>query len=133
MLRKYKKAVKEYQNLINLKFPVDMYNNVYGSIIICACMFSTGYNLDEIIRKWKQAKRKNKITWGIDDEKFIEKTLEYFEIKRPEYFPIAFVQSRLNCLFAPYNEDEKTIYPLREDGLYSRTLEEGKIYPINFE
>ena len=51
-------------------------------------------------------------------------------------FPLelaAYVQSEFNALICPYFEDEegmKTIWPLREDGYYSRTLRKGKIYPL---
>lgn len=133
MLRKYRKQIR--QNCISLKFPFDMYSNVYGSVVICACMFSdsASYDVREIARKWKNAKRTNKITWGLSDEKFIDKTLEFFGLKRPESFPIAFVQSDLNCLFAPYDDENKCVLPLREDGVYSMTLQNGKVYPINFD
>ena len=114
-----------------LKFPESMYNNIYGSLVICACMFSEQpYSREDISKKWRNVikTKGKKITWGIDDEKFIDKTLGFFGVKKPEVFPIAMVMSEYNGLFAPFVEGR--VLPIREDGIMSRTLSQGKVYPI---
>ena len=51
-------------------------------------------------------------------------------------FPVelaAYVQSEFNALICPYFENEegtKTIWPLREDGMFTRTLRKGTVYPL---
>lgn len=122
--------------LQSLMFPSDMYNNVYGSVIVCGYIFSSNEekpSCSEIVSRWKTTvKKKGKgITWGIDDKDFIDKTLEYFGMKRPINFPIAFIQSSTNCLFAPYLDGK--VYPLREDGFMGHTLSTGKVYPVEFD
>ena len=63
----------------------------------------------------------------------LQYSCDLFEVKM---FPLnlaAFVQSEFNALICPYFEDEegmKTVWPLREDGYFSRTLRKGKIYPL---
>lgn len=120
-----------------LMFPVDMYNNVYGSVVISAVMMSPHLkkkDRDAIIKKWNYAvDNPDDINWTLSDKKFVDKTLEYFGVKRPEIFPLAFIQSELNCLFAIYDKNTKEVYPLREDGIMGYTLRAGKVYPINFD
>ena len=116
-----------------LIFPIEMYNNIYGSIVICGFIFSEQpVEIKDIIKKWNATvKNKGKnIKWGIEDPKIIDKTLQYFGIKRPDNFPIAFVQSNVNCLFAPFVDGN--LLPLREDGYMGHTLSIGKVYPLSF-
>lgn len=124
---------KNVQALAPKLFPPDMYSNVYGSVVICAYILTPGEKPDvkQIRKKWKIAKRTNKIKWTLEDDHFIDKTLAYFGVKKPEDFPIAFVTGKFNCLFAPYVDGQ--LYPLREDGIKGMTLESGKIYPIDFD
>ena len=117
-----------------LYFPTEMYSNVYGSLIISA-MMTDSENLEkraDVKKKWQEVK-KNKalIDWDFSDEKFIEKTLDFFGLKKPDDFPIAFVQWGSNAVFAPYIDG--VVYPIREDGLKGAILRKGKIYPISFK
>ena len=131
MLRKFRKEIAKNTGL---KFPIDMYNNIYGSVVVCASIFQvmSDSKIKEVRETWKNLKRNpSKIDFAIDDEKFIEKTLKVFNLEIPETFPIAFVQNGYNALFAPYVNE--MVLPLREDGVKGQTLQKGKIYPINFE
>lgn len=117
----------------HLYFPVEMYSNVYGSLLISA-MMTNSENLEkraDVKKKWQEVK-KNKalIDWDFSDEKFIDKTLDFFGLKKPEHFPIAFVQLGTNAVFAPYIDG--VVYPIREDGLKGAILRNGKIYPVSF-
>lgn len=117
----------------SLMFDPELYNNMWGSLVICAYILSpektkTPFEINKI---WHKLKKNPKLVkFGLDDPDFIEKTLKLFGIKRPENFPIAMVQSSFNVLFMPYVNGQ--LYPLREDGVYPMTASKGKIYPINF-
>ena len=117
-----------------LYFPTEMYSNVYGSLLISA-MMTNSENLEkraDVKKKWQEVK-KNKalIDWDFSDEKFIDKSLDFFGLKKPEDFPIAFVQLGSNAVFAPYIDG--VVYPIREDGLKGAILRRGKIYPVSFK
>ena len=129
-IRKIKKNVAEN----NFIFPLEMYTSLPGSVII------TSYILNEekpdvlkIRKKWKYYTRHG-LGFDFSDPEYLKKLCEKFEVKM---FPLelaAYVQSEFNALICPYFEDEegmKTIWPLREDGYYSRTLRKGKIYPLS--
>lgn len=133
-LHAYRKNVKKHI----LLFEPDMYTNTYGSVIIAAHINNLIFNPSEpafdtkaINKRWKNL-RKNpeQVNFWIDDKDFIDKTLELFDLKRPETFNIAMVQSKYNVLFMPYFEDQ--LWPLREDGSYPQTAKSGKIYPVTF-
>lgn len=132
------KGVKVYKSDNPLFFDVEMYGNVYGSLCISTLILS-GKGNDKKAKKqlkkhWTHAvKNPNEITWDISDPEFIKKTLAYFGLVQPKKFPIAFVQSQFNCLYLPYDEAAKDVYPIREDGIASVTVRTGKIYPINFD
>lgn len=116
----------------NLLFAPEMYNNLLGSVAISAYILSEEKpSLLEIKQKWRQL-RKNpkKVDFWLDDPDFIDKALELFEMKRPDYFPVAMVQSDFNVLIMPYIDGN--LYPLREDGVFPMTASKGKIYPIDF-
>jgi hypothetical protein len=128
-LRKIKKNVAEN----NFLFPLEMYTSFPGSVVI------TSYILNEekpdvlaIRKKWKYFTRHG-FDFDFTDPEYIKKVCEKFEVKM---FPLelaAYVQSDFNALICPYFEDEegmKTVWPLREDGYFSRTLRIGKIYPL---
>ena len=128
-IRQIKKNVAENAFL----FPLEMYTSLPGSVIV------TSYILSEdkpdtlaIRKKWKYYTRHG-LGFDFSDPDYMKKICELFEVKM---FPLelaAFVQSEYNALVCPYFEDEegmKTIWPLREDGYYSRTLRKGKIYPL---
>lgn len=117
----------------NLMFEPDMYNNMWGSVVICAYILSDKKTKTPCeINKWWRVIKKNPglVDFGLDDADFIDKTLKLFSIPRPEYFPIAMVQSDFNVLFMPYFDGQ--LFPLREDGIYPMTASKGKIYPIDF-
>ena len=129
-IRKLKKNVAENK----FKFPLEMYTSLPGSVII------TSYILNEekpdllaIRKKWKYYTRHG-LGFNFSDPEYLKKLCEKFEVKM---FPLelaAYVQSEFNALICPYFEDEegmKTVWPLREDGYYSRTLRKGKIYPLS--
>jgi hypothetical protein len=128
-MRQIKKNVVENSFL----FPLEMYTSLPGSVIV------TSYILSEdkpdtlaIRKKWNYYTRQG-LGFDFSDPDYMKKVCELFEVKM---FPLelaAFVQSEYNALVCPYFEDEegvKTIWPLREDGYYSRTLRKGKIYPL---
>ena len=128
-LRKIKKNVAENKFM----FPLEMYTSLPGSVII------TSYILSEekpdslqIRKKWKYYTRHG-LGFDFSDPEYLKKLCEKFEVKM---FPLelaAYVQSEFIALICPYFVDEegmKTIWPLREDGYYSRTLRKGKIYPL---
>ena len=117
-----------------LYFPTEMYSNVYGSLLISA-MMTDSENLEkraDVKKKWQEVKKnKTLIDWDFSDEKFIDKTLDFFGLKKPADFPIAFIQLGSNAVFAPYIDG--VVYPIREDGLKGAILRKGKIYPISFK
>ena len=128
-LRKIKKNVAENKFMV----PLEMYTSFPGSIIITSYMLSNDKpDVKEIRKKWKYYLRHG-LDFDFSDPDYIKKVCELFEV---EMFPLeyaAYVQSEFNALICPYFEDEegmKTIWPLREDGYYSRTLRKGKIYPL---
>lgn len=116
----------------SLMFEPDMYNNVFGSVVISAYILSKEKPVVPVINKmWREIKKNhNLVDFWLDDPDFIDKTLDLFCMKRPENFPIAMVQSDFNVLFMPYVEGQ--LFPLREDGIYPMTASKGKIYPIDF-
>ena len=127
------RAIKKDVAKNSFLFPLEMYTSLPGSVII------TSYILDEekpdllqIRKKWKYYTRHG-LGFDFSDPEYLKKLCEKFEVKM---FPLelaAYVQSEFNALICPYFEDEegiKTIWPLREDGYFSRTLRKGKIYPL---
>lgn len=113
-------------------FAPEMYNNLLGSVVISSYILSEEKpSLLEIKQKWRHL-RKNpkKVDFWLDDPNFIDKALELFEMKRPDYFPVAMVQSDFNALIMPFVDGK--LYPLREDGVFPMTASKGKIYPIDF-
>ena len=129
-LRKIKKNVAENKFL----FPLEMYTSLPGSVIITSYILNEEKpDLLEIRKKWKYYTRHG-LGFDFSDPEYLNKLCEKFEVKM---FPLelaAYVQSEFNALICPYFEDEegfKTIWPLREDGYFSRTLRKGKIYPLS--
>ena len=129
-LRKIKKNGAENKFL----FPLEMYTSLPGSVIITSYILNEEKpDLLEIRKKWKYYTRHG-LDFDFSEPEYLKKLCEKFEVKM---FPLelaAYVQSEFNALICPYFEDEegmKTIWPLREDGYYSRTLRKGKIYPLS--
>ena len=129
-IRKLKKNVAENKFL----FPLEMYTSLPGSVIITSYILNEEKpDLLQIRKKWKYYTRHG-LGFDFSDPEYLKKVCEKFEVKM---FPLelaAYVQSEFNALICPYFEDEegmKTIWPLREDGYYSRTLRKGKIYPLS--
>lgn len=129
-IRKLKKNVAENKFL----FPLEMYTSLPGSVIITSYILNEEKpDLLQIRKKWKYYTRHG-LDFDFSDPEYLKKLCEKFEVKM---FPLelaAYVQSEYNALICPYFEDEegfKTIWPLREDGYYSRTLRKGKIYPLS--
>lgn len=129
-IRKLKKNVAENKFM----FPLEMYTSLPGSVIITSYILNEEKpDLLDIRKKWKYYTRHG-LGFDFSDPDYLKKVCEKFEVKM---FPIelaAYVQSEYNALICPYFEDEegfKTIWPLREDGYYSRTLRKGKIYPLS--
>ena len=129
-MRKLKKNVAETKFM----FPLEMYTSLPGSVIITSYILNEEKpDLLEIRKKWKYYTRHG-LGFDFSDPDYLKKLCEKFEVKM---FPLelaAYVQSEFNALICPYFEDEegfKTIWPLREDGYYSRTLRKGKIYPLS--
>ena len=129
-IRKLKKNVAENKFM----FPLEMYTSLPGSVIITSYILNEEKpDLLQIRKKWKYYTRHG-LGFDFPDPEYLKKLCEKFEVKM---FPLelaAYVQSEFNALICPYFEDEegmKTIWPLREDGYYSRTLRKGKIYPLS--
>ena len=129
-IRKLKKNVAENKFM----FPLEMYTSLPGSVIITSYILNEEKpDLLQIRKKWKYYTRHG-LGFDFSDPEYLKKVCEKFEVKM---FPLefaAYVQSEFNALICPYFEDEegmKTIWPLREDGYYSRTLRKGKIYPLS--
>lgn len=124
-MRKFKKEVKKHV----LKFPVEMYTDLIGSIVL------TSYILNEekpsvafIKKKWSKFKAIAGDYTFKDKENFINEVLEMFSMPAIPEGMSAFVQSEFNCLVAPYIDGK--VLPLREDGFRARTLYTGKVYSI---
>lgn len=135
MSSKANKIAKEKRKLGGgLKFPVEMYNTTVGSIVICGLIFNRNVDVDykKIRAKWKDFKKNGENLFTLQDEKVVDKVLEWFGLKRPHYFPIAMVVSPYNVLFAPYDKKLRRVLPLREDGFTGPTLKYGKVYPLQF-
>ena len=116
-----------------LTFPSDMYTNVFGSIVICAYIFTKDKStFPEVKTQWQKVKKhpEKYITWTFDDEKFIDKTLQLFNVKKPEVWSICCVMSNFNALFLPFDKEHNIALPLREDGIPPASLKHGKVYPI---
>ena len=131
-IRKIKKNVAENAFI----FPLEMYTSFPGSVIITSYILTedkSKVDLLSIRKKWKYYLRHG-LGFDFSDPDYLQKVCDLFEVKM---FPLnlaAFVQSEYNALICPYFEDEegmKTIWPLREDGYFSRTLRKGKIYPLS--
>ena len=129
-IRKLKKNVAENKFM----FPLEMYTSLPGSVIITSYILNEEKpDLLQIRKKWKYYTRHG-LGFDFSDPEYLKKLCEKFEVKM---FPLelaAYVQSEFNALICPYFEDEegmKTIWPLREDGYFSRTLRKGKIYPLS--
>jgi len=128
-LRKIKKDVA----INSFLFPLEMYTSFPGSVIITSYILNEDKpDLLQIRKKWKYYTRHG-LGFDFSDPEYLKKLCEKFEVKM---FPLelaAYVQSEFNALICPYFEDEegiKTVWPLREDGYFSRTLRKGKIYPL---
>ena len=128
-MRKIKKNVAQNSFL----FPLEMYTSFPGSVVITSYILNEEKpDLLKIRKKWKYFLRHG-LGFDFSDPEYLKKVCELFEVKM---FPLelaAYVQSEFNALICPYFEDEegmKTIWPLREDGYFSRTLRKGKIYPL---
>lgn len=127
ILRKFRKNVVNN----NLRFDVDMYNNILGSLVITHYVLNKldGVELDvsAIKSKWRKLVKKGSLSFWLDDKDFIPKALALFDMK-PVYGKFAMCQSSFNTLFLPYLDSN--ILPIREDGIYPNTAVNGKIYPI---
>lgn len=129
-VRKIKKNIaKDY-----FIFLPEMYTSLPGSIVITSFILSENKpDVKEIRKKWKYFVRHG-FDFDFSDKDYVQKVCEAFGVKM---FPLelaAYVQSEYNALIVPYIEDDKgnkNILPLREDGMYTRTLRVGKIYPLS--
>ena len=128
-LRQIKQNVAENKFI----FPLEMYTSLPGSVIITSYILNEEKpDLLQIRKKWKYYTRHG-LGFDFSDPEYLKKLCEKFEVKMFPLVLAAYVQSEFNALICPYFEDEegmKTIWPLREDGYYSRTLRKGKIYPL---
>lgn len=128
-IRKLKKNVAENKFM----FPLEMYTSLPGSVIITSYILNEEKpDLLQIRKKWKYYTRHG-LGFDFSDPDYLKKVCELFEVKMFSLELAAFVQSEFNALICPYFEDEegmKTIWPLREDGYFTRTLRKGKIYPL---
>jgi len=114
-----------------LRFPEEMYSDTLGSLAICGWMFTNEESRPKVSSmksKWKKI-LKGEVPVDFTQPDFIEKALQWFGMELPELFPVAFVQSDWNAVFAPFVGGN--ILPNREDGFVIQTLKKGKIYPLN--
>lgn len=113
-----------------LKFELDMYNNIVGSLVIThyilALLDGETPDVLAIKKTWKNIKKKGLGFW-LDDKDFISKVLDLFNFK-PQYGRFAMCQSELNTIFLPYIDSQ--VMPIREDGIFPLSARSGKIYPI---
>lgn len=125
-MRKFRKNVQKTV----LRFDPEMYNNTLGSLIITHYILSEfdgdNMNVAEIKKTWKQIRKKG-IDFWLDDPDFVVKALALFNME-PQYGRFCMAQSSLNTLFLPYIDE--IVLPIREDGIYTMTARNGKIYPI---
>ena len=128
-IRKFKKNAARNAFM----FPLEMYTHLAGSIVITSYILNEEKpDLSEIRKKWKYYLRHG-LGFDFSDPLYISKVCEKFGVKMFPLDSAAFVVSDLNTLICPYlevKEGEKDILPLREDGYFSRTLRNGKIYPL---
>lgn len=111
-----------------LRFPIDMYTTFPGSVIITSYILSENKpKVSQIRKAWKTYKNKG-TDFAFDDPEYITKLLKLFNMSGIDESKAAFVQSDFNALIVPYIDGK--IMPLREDGIYTRTLQKGKIYPL---
>lgn len=111
----------------NLIFPIEMYNNTLGSLIITHYILSEEKSdVQELKKTWNRLKRKGLKFW-LEDNDFIVKALTLFHME-PKWGLFAMCQSKFNVLFCPYIDNQP--YPIREDGIFAPTIRIGKIYPI---
>lgn len=119
-----------------MRFVNEIYNSPIGSFAICLAL-NNGKLKDDadyhhLRNKYWSAKRRK---FKLDDPKLLYKVAKHFGYEyRPEN--IAMVMSDYNLLFAPYvqNEDGTVqVLPIREDGMMTKTLIEGKVYPLGAE
>lgn len=112
-----------------LRFPEDMYSDTLGSLAICGWIFTAGEKpkVSSMKSKWRKI-LKGEVPVDFNDPDFVKKGLDFFGMKIPEVFPVAFVQSNWNAVFAPFVDGK--LLPNREDGFIIQTLRKGKIYPL---
>lgn len=111
-----------------LRFPIDMYTTFPGSVIITSYILSENKpRVSQIRKTWKNYKNKG-TDFAFDDPEYMTKLLKLFNMSGIDESKAAFVQSDFNALIVPYIDGK--IMPLREDGVYTRTLQKGKIYPL---
>lgn len=125
------KKIRKNMAKSTLKFPVEMYNNIYGSIAICYYALSEQkVSINHIVSRWKEMKRTNKAPALIQEQNFFEKVLNYFGFEYNDYInnSLALVVSDTNMLVTFF--DGTNILPLREDGFVGKTLSIGKCYPL---
>jgi hypothetical protein len=117
-----------------LLFPLEMYTHICGSVVITAYILSEEKpDVKELRKKWKYVLRHG-LGFDFSDPDYIKKVCDLFGVKMFPLDQAAFVQSEYNALICPYleiEEGKKSILPLREDGLFARTLRVGKIYPLS--
>lgn len=126
------RSIKKSITKNTLRFPTAMYSDMLGSLGICGWMFTDEQNRPKVSsmkRKWIKI-LKGEVPVDFTQPDFIEKGLEFWGIKKPETFPVAFVQSEWNAVFAPYVDGQ--VLPNREDGYAIATLRKGKIYPLDW-
>lgn len=131
--------VKKMQKKINesktMEFDEEMYNNCYGSVVICYMILqSAPCTVKRAVKaRWNEIKADpdSNIDFIWDDPQFVEKTLALFNLPLTDNVKnnICMVKSKYNVLFAPYYEGK--VLPLREDGFMGRTLKTGEVtYPL---
>lgn len=122
------KSMKKQITKNVLRFPMDMYVTFPGSVIITSYILSDNKPSVAAIKKaWRLYKSKG-TDFAFDDPDYIHKLLKLFNMPAIDEAMTAFVQSDFNALLVPYIDGN--IMPLREDGIYTRTLQKGKVYPL---
>lgn len=125
-IRHFKKNIAEN----SFMFPLDMYTNLPGSIVITSVILNGSADnpdLLQIRKRWKYFTRHG-LGFSLSDPDYLSKVLKSFD---REPFPLefaAFVQSDFNALVCPYVDGH--VLPLREDGHLTRTLLKGKVYKL---
>lgn len=132
------KTTKMKANKRKLRFDNCVYTTLPGSLALSCYIVTDWKNSDNKKPTWKDISKKTKalmkdpsLLIPFDDPEYIKKTLKYYDMEIPDNFPLALVVGDYNSLFTLYIDGD--ILPLREDGIFTKTLTHPRnIIPLEF-